>query len=107
MKKAFPLHLSDKTDSQVIAAIQVTLNKYVKRERRKALPEGTARWDFRCRVGVNHEEALPCALAEIPAGINAVALAEHPEVYIEILAEAAGTFLKTTAAADANGGGAL
>ncbi|MGB8355983.1 MAG: DUF6172 family protein [Chthoniobacteraceae bacterium] len=87
MKKTFPLHIPDKTDSQVIEAIKVTLNKYVKRERRKALPEGTDRWDFQCRVGVTCETAQPCKLAEIPAGIDAAALAEQPEIYVEILAK--------------------
>lgn len=88
MKKTFPFHLPDKTDSRVIAAIQVTLNKYVKRERKKALPTGADRWNFQCRVGATPETARPCSLAEIPAGIGAVASAEHPGVYVEILAEA-------------------
>ena len=87
MKKTFPLHLPDKTDSQVTASLHVTLNKYVKRERRKALPEGADRWDFQCRVGANPETALPCQLSEIFTGIEAVATAEHPGVYVEILAE--------------------
>ena len=87
MKKTFPLRLPDKADSQVIAALQVTLNKYVKRERKKALPTGADRWNFQCRVGANPETALPCQLAEIPAGIEAVALAEHSGVYVEILVE--------------------
>lgn len=87
MKKTFPLHLPDQTDSRVITSIQVTLNKYVKRERRKVLPAGADGWNFQCRVGANPEKAQPCQLAEIPAGIEAVALAEHPGVYVEILAE--------------------
>jgi len=73
--------------SRVIEAIQVTLNKYAKRERKKTLPEGADRWIFQCRVGASPETALPCQLAEIPAGIAAVASAEHPGVYVEILAE--------------------
>ena len=87
MKKTFPLHHPDQTDTRVIAAIQVTLSKYVKRERRKAWPTGAAGWNFQCRVGADSETALPCQLAEIPAGIAAVAVAEHPGVYVEILAE--------------------
>ena len=81
MKKTFPLRIPDKTDSRVIAAIKVTLNKYVKRERGKVLPTGADRWDFQCRVGANCETAEPCQLAEISAGIEAVAFAEHPEIY--------------------------
>ena len=87
MKKTFPLHIPDKADSQVIAALQVTLNKYVKRERRKALPEGAVCWIFQCRVGATPETARPCELSDIFAGIDAVAQAEHPGVYVEILAE--------------------
>ncbi|MCX6967668.1 MAG: DUF6172 family protein [Verrucomicrobia bacterium] len=99
MKKTFPLHLPDQTGSRVLASIQVTLNKYVKRERRKALPTGADRWIFQCRVGANLETALPCELAEIPAGMAAVALAEHPEVYVEILA-APGTKIAVTEGAE-------
>ncbi len=87
MKKTFPLRIPDKSDSRVIAAIQTTLNKYVKRERGKTLPAGADRWNFQCRVGANGETALPCQLSEIPAGIKAAALAELPGVYVEILAE--------------------
>ena len=87
MKKTFPLHIPDKTDSRVITAIKATVHKYVKRERGKALPEGADRWDFQCRVGANSETVQPCKLSEIPAGIEAVALAEHPEIYVEILAK--------------------
>ena len=106
MKKTFPLHIPDKTDSRVIAAIQVTLNKYVKRERAKALPTGADRWDFACRVGANSETAQPCQLAEIPAGIEAVALAEHPEIYVEILAKPGQRSPKIEVTGGAGEGGA-
>ena len=106
MKKTFPLRIPDKTDSRVIAAIKVTLNKYVKRERGKALPTGVDRWDFQCRVGADCETAQPCKLAEIPAGIDAAALAEHPEVYVEILAKPGeGRSPKTDVAVEAGKGG--
>jgi len=106
MKKTFPLHIPDKADSKVIAAIQVTLNKYVKRERAKALPTGADRWNFNCRVGTTCETALPCQLTEIPAGIEAAALAEHPGVYVEILAEPKeGHLPKVAVAEEAEKGG--
>lgn len=87
MKKTFPLHLPDQTDSRVIATLHATLNKYVNRERRKALPEGADRWNFQCRVGATLETSQPCQLSEIRAGIKAAVLAEQPGVYVEILAE--------------------
>jgi Family of unknown function (DUF6172) len=107
MKKTFPLHIPDKADSRVIAALNVTLNKYVKRERGKALPEGADRWDFECRVGASSETAEPCELAEIPAGIEAAALAEHPEVYVEILAKPAQGRSPKIAAVEAAGKGGV
>lgn len=106
MKKTFPLRIPDKTDSRVIAAIKVTLNKYVKRERGKVLPTGADRWDFQCRVGANFQTAEFCQLAEIPAGIDAAALAERPEVYVEILAKPGeGRSPKTGVAGGAGKGG--
>jgi hypothetical protein len=86
MRKTFPLHLPDKTDAQVMTALQLTLNKYVKRERRKALPEGARGWTLLCRLGTSPETAEPCDWKAMHAGIQAIALAEHPEVYVEILA---------------------
>lgn len=86
MKKTFPLHLPDKKDARVIESIQVTVNKYVKRERRKTLPEGANYWDFQCKVGTNPDAAVGRKVSEISKAIESIALAEHPEVYIEILA---------------------
>ena len=86
MKKIFPLHLPNKKPARVIESIQVTVNKYVKRERRKTLPEGADFWEFQCKVGTNPDAAVGQKVAEIAKAIEAVALAEHPEVYIEILA---------------------
>jgi len=86
MRKTFPLHLPDKTDSQVMTALQLTLNKYVKRERRKPLPEGARGWTLLCRLGTSQETAQPCEWPNVHSGIQAIARAEHPEVYVEIIA---------------------
>ncbi len=89
MRKTFPLHLPDRKDSWVMSSILVTLHKYVKRERRKEFPEGMDWWEFRCRIGANEESAQSCELADMPAAIEAIAQAEHPEVYAEIISVAA------------------
>lgn len=86
MKKTFPLHLPDKEDARVVEAIKVTVAKYVKRERRKKLPEGADFWDFRCRVGSDHEGAADTHISSLPKAIDAVTLAGGPEVYVEVLA---------------------
>lgn len=86
MKKTFPLHLPDQKDARVIEIIQVTINKYLKRERRKPLPEGAQFWDFQCKVGTSSEAAVGRKAGDIAQAIESVAQADSPEVYVEILA---------------------
>ncbi len=84
MKKTFPLHVPSKEDARVVEAIKVTVTKYVKRERRKPLAEGVDFWDFRCKVGPDSEAAEGTHLSNVPKAIEAVALANGTEVYVEI-----------------------
>lgn len=86
MKKTFPLHLPDKDDSRVVEAIKLTLTKYVKRERRKKLPEGVDFWDFDCKIGSESGTATALKLPDLPKSIDAITLAGGGEVYVEILA---------------------
>jgi len=67
-------------------AIKLEITKYVKRERRKTLPLGTDFWDFSCQVGADSGTAAKLPLAYVPKAVEAVALADQPEVYVEILA---------------------
>lgn len=86
MKKTFPLHVPGKEDARVVEAIKVTVAKYVKRERRKKLPEGVDFWDFSCKVGPDSETAALTHLTAVPKAIDAVALAGGTGVYVEVLA---------------------
>lgn len=89
MKKTFPFHVPGKADPRVIDSIKHDVRKYVKRERRKALPEGFTVWQFDCRVGARAETAEPVELDRVAAAIDAVAAAaDSPHVYVEILARA-------------------
>jgi len=86
MKKAFPLQSPGMDDARVRDKIRHEVNKYVRRSRRKELPEGFAQWDFACKVGAAEASAEPRALKEVAAAIDAVAEAGAKEVYIEITA---------------------
>ncbi|TSA33409.1 MAG: hypothetical protein D4R65_07895 [Verrucomicrobiaceae bacterium] len=86
MKKTFLLRVPDKEDVRVVEAIKVTVAKYVKRERRKTLPDGVDFWDFRCKVGLDSQTAAGTHLTGVPKAIDAVALAGGDEVYVEVLA---------------------
>ena len=87
MKKTFPLHAPGKEDLRVVETIKLTLTKYVKRERRKKLPDGVDFWDFSCKVGSDSGTAVATHLSGVPKAVDAVALAseaEGAEVYVEI-----------------------
>ena len=73
MKKTFPLSAPDRATARVIDAIKHDVRKYVKRERRKPLPEGTDFWNFACKVGPDAATAEPKVIDEVNAAIDAVA----------------------------------
>lgn len=87
MKKTFPLELPGKARPRVLDGVKNDVRKYVKRERRKALPEGFSTWTFRCKVGPHGDDALECDLAEVTARIDEIANTGGPKVYVEIVAE--------------------
>ncbi len=86
MKKTFPLTAPGKDDARVRDKIRHELNKYVRRERQKKIPEGYALWSFDCRIGLNAATAEPRPLKEIGNAIDTLAAGGATEVYIEILA---------------------
>jgi hypothetical protein len=87
MKKTFQLHAAGKDDQRVVEAVKNEVRKYVKRERRKALPAGVDFWDFDCRVGSDPAAAAVKHLAEMAPAIDQAAKDGAVEVYVEILAK--------------------
>ena len=86
MKKTFSLHAPGKADARVVESIKHDVRKYVKRERRKTLPEGFDLWEFACRAGASAATAETQLLNEMGAAIDLVATAGAAEVYLEITA---------------------
>ena len=86
MKKTFPLQAPGKDDARVRDKIRNEVNKYVRRSRRKELPEGFAQWEFACKVGPAESGAEPRALKEVAGAIDTVAATGATGVYIEIVA---------------------
>lgn len=85
MKKSFPLHAPGRDDARVRDKIRHEINKYVRRVRRRELPEGFDLLELACRVGASSATAVPLALKEIGAAIDAVAVTGATEVYVEII----------------------
>ncbi|MBK1881333.1 hypothetical protein JIN85_02835 [Luteolibacter pohnpeiensis] len=87
MKKLFPLTSPNHQPARVVEQIKADVRKYLKRERRKNLPEGVDFWDFDCRTGQSAESAEAIHVAEITKPIDQAAAENWEAIYIEILAK--------------------
>ena len=87
MKKSFQLEVPGHKPARVIEAIKSDIRKYVKRERRKAVPKGVDFWDFDCRVGKDEASAEMAHVAELNHRIDLAVKENGPAVYVEILAK--------------------
>ncbi|MDP2713796.1 DUF6172 family protein [Rheinheimera sp.] len=88
MKKTFALTHSKLNTARLTDAIKHEIKKYLARERRKALPEGTDYWTFDCRFGASAEVAEKTFTSDINKHIDAAVAQELSEFYVEILARA-------------------
>lgn len=87
MKKTFELKHEKVKTPRVVEGIKHEVKKYLKRERRKTLPEGADFWDFECRGGPSAEEAQTIHVADINKFIDSAEKEERPQIYLEILAK--------------------
>ena len=85
MKKTFNMSHAKIRYPRMIEATKNEVRKYIKRERRRELPEGVDYWDFDCRFGDSEAEARGIHLAELDACINDAEQRELTSFYIEIL----------------------
>lgn len=103
MKKTFPLDVPGHQPPRVIEAIKSDVRKYVKRERRKPLPEGVDFWDFDCKVGLGEAAPEPKHVEELIPAIDQAAARQCGSVYIEILAKPGHRTSKGGASAPGDG----
>ena len=89
MKKLFPLEVPNLKPARVLDSIKNDVRKYVKRERKKTLPEDVDFWDFDCRVGTDAESAEVTHVSEIGTAIDTAAEGNPSAIYIEILSKPA------------------
>ena len=87
MKKIFQLTIEGKNRDRVLDAVKHEIRKYIKRERRRALPEGADYWDFDCRFGAARDNASVVHLSAITGLVDGVAKEAGDSFYIEILAK--------------------
>lgn len=86
MKKTFSLAVEGKHPDRLLDAIKHELRKYLKRERKRTLPEGVDFWDFHCKLGAQEADAAVVHLSELIPGIDALVAQGAKQFYVEILA---------------------
>ncbi len=89
MKKIFKLTDEKKHEDRVLESVKNDIRKYVKREKKKDLPDkATMYWDFDCKVGTTSDDAEVVLYEELIKALDAVKATGVSEVYIEIMAKA-------------------
>lgn len=87
MRKTFQLQVEGKNPDRVLDAVKHEIRKYIKRERRRVLPEGVDYWDFDCKFGAAVEAAESVHLSALTALIDGVVKEAGTQFYVEILAK--------------------
>jgi hypothetical protein len=70
---------------RMIEGAKNEIRKYLKRERRKELPEGIDFWDFDCKFGDTEADAKPVHLKEIDECINDAEKRGLMSFYVEVV----------------------
>lgn len=87
MRKIYLLRPEGKHPDRVLEAVKHDIRKYMKRERRRELPEGASFWDFDCRFGADKESAQTTHPAELIGQLDALARSGGEQCYVELLAK--------------------
>ncbi len=89
MKKTFRLTHAKLKVPRLVDAIKHEVKKYIKRERKKELPEGADYWDFDCRFGADEPSSEVVHVSTLNAHISKAELDQLDSFYLEILARPA------------------
>jgi len=87
MKKTFKLTDPKIKVPRLVEAIKHEVRKYLKRERRKSLPDNVDFWDFDCRFGTDEANCEVIHVGDIDKSINRAESEEMESFYLEILAK--------------------
>jgi len=97
VKKVFQIEQERLKPDRAVDAIKNELRKYVKREKKKNLPnKKTMYWDFECKFGKSAELAEECTFEEIFTKLNSVVADGWKSCYVEVMAKAVNKPLKET-----------
>ncbi|MCL7715085.1 DUF6172 family protein [Stenotrophomonas mori] len=85
MRRTYRLDIEGKHPDRLLEASKHDIRKYLRRERRKALPAGADFWDFDTRVGVDEASAQAVPLPALIHAVDALVAAGNRQFYVEVL----------------------
>ena len=88
MKKTYQLTATNKEPARVVEAIKNEIRKYIKREKRKTLPEGMNVWNIDCKFAQNDASPETIEFTDITKCIDDAAELNCKSIYIELLSSA-------------------
>lgn len=86
MKKVFNLKEGNKNPARQLDAIKYEIRKYIKREKKKTLPEDVDFWDLKCKFARDEEEPQVIEFIDITKYIDEASEANCNAFYMEIIA---------------------
>jgi len=86
MKKIFQLQEKNKKPERTLDAIKNEVRKYLKRERKKKLPDEAIFWEFDCKFGKDEASAVASTSTQIIKDLDLSLQQQWPSCYIEIIA---------------------
>ncbi|MBK1791455.1 DUF6172 family protein [Persicirhabdus sediminis] len=102
MKKNYSLIDPKMAVARRVEAVKSEIRKYIKRERKKSLPEGVDFCDFACKFGADAESAADVHVSQFNALLDAAEKDQLESVYVEIIAVAGYRTSKEKPAAEEN-----
>lgn len=87
MRKTFKLTHPKIKVPRLVDSAKCDVRRYLKRERRRVLPDGVDFWDFECRFGPSADAAEAVHVAELGKCMDAAETQGLESFYVEILAK--------------------
>ena len=85
MKKTFKLTHEKLKTPRLVESIKHEVKKYIKRERKKDLPDESDYWDFDCRFGADESLSEEIHMSEINKSISLAESEQWPSFYLEVM----------------------
>ncbi|MBO1927193.1 hypothetical protein J3998_06345 [Thiomicrorhabdus sp. 6S2-11] len=102
MKKTFQLTHEKIQPARLTDAIKHEVKKYIKRERRLALPADADFWAFKCKYGATADDCIEIHEAEINKYIDKSLADNLTSFYLEVIAQPATRSKRPETYQDAN-----